>query len=156
MKRLFTALTIIMLVTAFMTLPAIAGDLTKSLSISDVEKVTGLSGLKLVPRDQKSKVLTGDLNFVDPSGQPVLIIQFRPLFVFEKWKADGGSFKESVSGVGDDAFMGPAFDPQFFVDFKKGDHTVVVSTVISSDDMMKTVLPMEKLIEIGKLIASRI
>lgn len=156
MKRFFTALMVVTLVSAFLTMSATAGSFDKLLTISDVEKITGLKGVKLVPRDHKSKVLTGDLNFVDGNGQPVLIVQFRPLFVYDKWKSDGGSFKESVSGIGEDAFTGPAFDPQFYVDFKKSNHTVVVSTVISSEDMMKTVLPMEKLFEIGKLIASRL
>lgn len=156
MKRFFAALMVSVLLSAFVPMTALAGEFDKYLSISDVEKVTTMSGLKLVPRDQKSKVLTGDLNFVDSKGQPVLIVQFRPLFVYEKWKSDGGSFKSPVSGLGEDAFIGPAFDPQFFVDFRKGEHTVVVSTVISPDDMMQTILPLENLVEIGKLIAARL
>jgi len=155
MKRFFAALVLSVVISVFFSMTAMAEEFDKYLSISDVEKVTSMTGLKLVPRDHKSKVLTGDLNFVDSDGQPVLIVQFRPLFVYEKWKSDGGSFKAPISGLGEDAFMGPAFDPQFFVDFRKGDHTIVVSTVISSDDMMQTVLPMENLIEIGKIIASR-
>ena len=49
------------------------------LTVQDVEKITGLHGVKLVPADP-SKGAGGDLNFANKDGKLILMVQRMPLF----------------------------------------------------------------------------
>jgi hypothetical protein len=131
-----------------------AGQFDNIISPADVEKVTGLRGIKQVPRDQTSKFKNGDLNFV-AADRPILMIEFRPVFVFDAMKADSGYFKKSVPGLAEEAFTSPAFDPQFSVNLRKGRYVAVITTHIDEKDKKRTVLSLDHLISLAKLVASR-
>lgn len=134
---------------------AAAGQFDRIISVADVEKVTGLTGVKQVPRDQTSKFKNGDLNFVAGQGQPILMIEFRPVFVFDAMKSDSGYFKKPVPGLGEEAFTSPAFDPQFSVNLRKGKYVAVVTTHIDPRDKMRTVLSLDQLTSLAAIVASR-
>jgi hypothetical protein len=154
MKKLGVALLSVLLLSGF-AVRAFAGQYDHIIAAADVEKITGLTGVKQVPREPLNKFKNGDLNFVGSNNEPILMIQFRPLFVFDAMKADGGYFKAPLQDVGEEAFTSPAFDPQFSVNFRKGNYIAVVTTHIDPKDKSKTVLKMDQLIALAKLIAQR-
>lgn len=138
-----------------------AGQYDNIVSAADVERATGLQGIKQVPRVKATdgmtanKLLTGDLNFVRQDGEPVLIIQFRPVFVYDGMKADSGYFKAAVPGIGDEAFLSPSFPPQNAVNIRKGSHVAVVTAHIDPKDSSKTIISLDQLTSVAKLVASR-
>lgn len=131
-----------------------AGQFDAIISAADVEKVTGMTGVKQVPRDRTSKFKNGDLNFI-VIDQPILMIEFRPGFAFEAMKTDSGYYKTPVQGIGEEAFTSPAFDPQFSVNFRKGKYVAVITTHIDGKDKKRTILSMDQLVSLAKLVASR-
>jgi len=138
-----------------------AGQFDNIVSAADVEKATGLTGVKQVPRQKavegitENKFLTGDINFVRSDNQPILEVQFRPSFAFDQFKGDSGFIKAPVPGLGEEAFTSPSFDPQTTVNFKKGAYFVAVSTHVNPKDKTKPVLKIDQVIAIAKTIASR-
>jgi hypothetical protein len=147
-----------------LVLPAVrieAGQFDNIISAADVEKATGLSGVKQVPRQKavdgitQNKFLTGDLNFIRSDRQPIIEVQFRPAFAFDQFKGDSGFIKAPVPGLGDEAYTGPSFDPQTTVNFRKGAYFVAVSTHIDPKDKSKAVLKIDQVIAVSRIIASR-
>jgi len=103
MKKVLGAMLSLFVVVALTASVFAAGQFDHIITAADVEKITGLSGVKQVPREQLNKFRNGDLNFVLKDDQPILMIQFRPAFVFDDLKADSGYFKAAVPGVGEEA-----------------------------------------------------
>ena len=156
MKKIFVAV-VSLLVLAGIVAPVFAeGQFDHIISAADVEKATGLTGVKQVPRVKLDKYRNGDLNFVTRDDQPLLMIQFRPLFLFDQMKADPGYAKAALAGVGEAAFTSPAFDPQFAVNFVKGGHFAIVTTHVDPKDKAKTVLKLDQVIAVAKLVASKL
>lgn len=145
-----------LLVIAGLVAPVFAeGQFDHIISAADVDKTIGLTGVKQVPRAKLDKYRNGDLNFVLADDKPVLMIQFRPLFLFDQMKADPGYSKDAVPGVGESAFSSPAFAPQFSVNFIKGGHFCIVTTHVDPKDKNKTVLTMDQVIAVARLVASK-
>jgi hypothetical protein len=161
MKKLLLAVVCLMLVAGLLNVVTATGKFDSIVTAADVEQATGLTGLKLVPRQKavhgitENKLLTGDINFVGADNQPVIAIQFRPSFAFDQFKEDSGFIKAAVKGIGDEAYTGPSFDPQTSVNFVKGDYYVAVATHIDPKDRHKTVLPIDKVIAVAKVVAAR-
>ena len=91
------------------------------LTVQDIEKITGMQGVKLVPPDP-SKGAGGDLNFANKDGKLILMVN-RNLFsdmLYTQTKNMKGSVKEDIQGLGDAAFIGPPGNYPYFVAFKKG------------------------------------
>ena len=137
------------------------GKFDNVITAADVEKATGLTGLKQVPRQKAvdgittNKFLTGDINFVRSDNQPVIAVQFRPSFAFDQFKGDSGFIKAPVAGIGDEAYTGPSFDPQTNVNFVKGGYYVAVATHVDPRDKTRAVLKIDQVIAVAKVIASR-
>ena len=91
------------------------------LTVQDVEKITGLSGIKIVPADP-SKGAGGDLNFADKDGELILMVQrmLNSDALYSETKKMKSAVQADIQGVGDAAFTGPAGNLQYFVSFKKG------------------------------------
>jgi len=155
MKKLLVAALSFLVMASLAGRVSAAGQFDHIITTADVEKITGLKGVKQVPREPLNKFLNGDLNFVTGSSQPLLMIQFRPVFVFDDMKADSGYYKAPLQGIGEEAFTSPAFAPQFSVNFRKGNYIAVVTTDIDPRDKKKTGLSMDQLIALAKLVASR-
>ena len=120
--------------------------------MQDVEKITGLQGVKLVPADP-SKGAGGDLNFADKDGKLILMVN-RMLssdMLYSQTKNMKGSVKADISGVGDAAFTGPAGMLQYFVSFKKGKGSGTVSAFLGFTGPL---VPMEQVKQVAQKIAS--
>ena len=152
MKKFFLAMMSLAIMAGLSATVYAEGQFDHVITTADVEKLTGLKGVKQVPREKLNKFRNGDLNFVLSDDKPLLMIQFRPGYVFEAMKADS---KASIPGVGEEAFSSPAFDPQFSVNFLKGNYYAIVTTHVEEKDKTKTVLNMDQLIAIAKLVASK-
>ncbi|MDH4162130.1 MAG: hypothetical protein OEW15_05500 [Nitrospirota bacterium] len=159
LKRLISAVIIVCLAGLFSSVSA--GQFDNIISAADVEKATGLTGVKKVPRDKaapgytENKLLTGDINFVRSDGQPILMIQFRPAFVYDQFKADTEYNKGAVPGIGSDAFSSPVYPPQYTINFVKGNYYAAVTTHLDPKNESKTLIPFDQLTAISKLVASR-
>ncbi|MGB7623482.1 MAG: hypothetical protein WBN92_14120 [Terriglobia bacterium] len=122
------------------------------LTVQDVEKITGLHGLKIVPPDP-SKGAGSDLNFADPDGNLVVMVQRRLSsdMLYTQTQKMNGVVKAEIAGVGDAAFSGPARDPQYFISFKKGKGSGSVATFFGAKG---TRLTLDQVKQIAQLIAS--
>ena len=127
------------------------------LTVADVEKVTGLTGIKILPKNP-SIGAGGDLNFATTDNQLVVMSMFLNASFYEQFMKQPGYFKEAVSGVGEEAFSGPVNNPQYVLIFRKGAHCVSLSSFfkLGSPDKSTTMLTMSQLIKLAKIIASRI
>jgi len=131
-------------------------DYNKLLTVTDIQKVTGLSGVKQVPRNPQ-KGAGGHLNFARADNQMILIAIFLPVSQYGAYKSEKDMVKSTVQGVGEEAFIGPGvMDPQYMLAFKKGNYCVAISTFVDVENPDKTTLTMDQVIAIGKIVAGRI
>ena len=130
------------------------GSFDKYLTPADVEKATGMGGVRLIPRGSAAGA-GGDLNFADGSGELVLMVQFTDAKNFAAFKAKYA--KGAVSGVGDQAFEGGSMPGMAdnLVAFSKGTHCVVL-TAFADFVNKKVYLTVDQLTALGKVIASRL
>jgi len=127
----------------------------KLLPVADVAKVTGIQGLKIVPKDQ-SKRMIGDVNFVKPDGKRILSVVFEiiDLKEFAKTKASSSfktTFNGPVKGIGDEAYDGPPKMAPFILSVRKGRHWMTISTNLDYGTM-KPLLTQEQLKKIAEII----
>jgi len=155
MKQAFVWVVIAGILAGLAGAAAAAGQYDHIITAADVEKITGLTGVKQVPREALNKFRNGDLNFVLANDQPILMVQFRPSFIFDQMKSDSGYYKAAVPGIGEEAFTSPSFEPQFSINIRKGHYMAVVTTHVDPKDKAKTVLKMDQLNALAKLVASR-
>ena len=122
------------------------------LTVQDVEKITGLQGVKIVPPDA-SKGAGGDLNFANKDGKLILMVN-RDLhsdMFYTQTKNMQGTVKAEITGVGDAAFIGPAGNLQYFISFKKGKGSGSVATFLT---FTGTLLPMDQVKKVAQLIVA--
>ena len=122
------------------------------LTVQDVEKITGLHGVKLVPPNP-SKGAGGDLNFANKDGKLILMVN-RSLssdMFYSQTKNMKGAFKEDIQGVGDAAFIGPPGNYPYFDSFKKGKGSGSVATFLG---FTGTLLTMEQVKRVAQQIAT--
>jgi hypothetical protein len=158
MKKLASILSVLFLV-IFCCKVSFADDLYgKYLTSADVEKVSGINGIKEVPRDP-SKGAGGNLNFADADDNLVMMATFSGNSVYEQSKKQKGYFKSDVKGVGEEAFSGPSSGPaEYVLVFRKGVHCVSLSSFfnIGGPASKPTMLSKEELIALGKEIAGKL
>ncbi len=125
------------------------------ITVQDIEKVTGLKGVHLVPYDA-SKGAGGEFNFANNNGELILMAQkMAGRKMYESNKLQKSNVKELVPGLGDEAFIGPPGNSPYFLFCRKGDTSVSLATYIGSD-WKTTRLTIEQVIALAKIIASRI
>ena len=122
------------------------------LTVQDVEKITGLTGLKIVPPDA-SKGAGGDLNFADKDGKLIVMVQrmLNSDALYSENKKMADTVQADIQGVGDAAFTGPAGKLQYFVFFKKGKGSGSVASFLG---MTGSLLPMDQVKKIAQQIAA--
>ncbi len=135
-----------------------AGNYDTIVQTVDIEKVTGLKGVKVVPRNP-SQGASGMVNFADAQGV-VFTATFEIIApeALAKTKASStwkGMIKGPVSGVGDEAYSGPKNGDAFILIFKKGKNWVTVSTGLNPMTM-KPKISMEKMKAIASIMAARL
>ncbi len=109
--------------------------LTALLTPEDVEKVSGLAEVRRAGRNPERR-LGGDLNFVRPDGTPLLMVVIKGAEVYGDWKADADSFREELSGLGDEAFIGPSLAQSqvpYLVVVRSGERAVGLFTYDNPD-----------------------
>jgi len=138
----------------------------KRLTTADVEKASGLSGVKTVARGSQTGA-GGDLNFVGPNGKLVLMVNFGDQQLYNKARNQkeikvGDKtypmelFAHAVTGVGDEAFASPPGKVQYVIYARKGNNAISVSTYFpGAGENVKPVLSEPQLIQIAQLIFSR-
>jgi hypothetical protein len=124
------------------------------LTVADVEKVSGLSGVKLVPADP-AKGAGGDLNFAGPEGKLLLMVRFSTASLYDSLKT-GSTFHALVSGVGDEAFDAPPGQVQYVLYVKQGAKAVSITTYASSSKPYGPRLTMDQLKAIANVILARL
>jgi hypothetical protein len=136
---------------------ATAGPTTPSdlLTPADVEQVSGLTGIKVVPRGSSAGA-GGQVNLATADGKLVVIGSFGNGAEFDAMKSTP-NYREPLSGLGDAAFVGPSMDitqTLYIVAFKKGDHTAILTTFFEGTTTT-TVLSMDQLKALAAIVASR-
>jgi hypothetical protein len=128
----------------------------KLLTPADVSKVTGLSGVKLIPPDP-SKGAGGDLNFALPDGKPIFLANFQDAKYYTQMKAMKDSYGGEVQGVGDEAFIGKLMGMESILYFRKGTRSVGLSSFIDTGKGWpgKPYLDQQQLRQLAALILSR-
>ena len=126
------------------------------LSVADVEKVTGLTGVTLVPRDP-SKGAGGDLNFATPGAGVVLMALFTGSTLYEQSKAAKGYLHAMVPGLGDEAFDGPQNSPvgePYVIYVRKGAKAFSLSAFFGKDG--KPTVSQARLRELAKGVVEKL
>ncbi len=123
----------------------------KFITVQDIEKVTGLKGVTPI---QKSANADGDLNFARQDGKVILSASFLPASAYAGAKSSQQGFKSPYPGIGEEAFVGPAGNsPLFILVFRKAAYTVMLNTELETET--KARIPVEQLVALAKIIASR-
>jgi hypothetical protein len=133
------------------------------ITVADVEKVGGFTGIK--------QVIEGDrVNFSTQDNKMVLKVQVHSHFgdrLYKETKSTQLNFHASVSGIGDDAFDGPSDNINMGVSsadgkkqpyllwFLKGSTSVSLTTYADSRHP-QFYLSQDKLRELAKIMASRL
>jgi len=126
------------------------------LTVSDVEKVTGRTGVKLIPKNPV-KGAGGDLNFALADDTILVIAAVQKAEMYDAWKQQDGFFHADVSGIGDEAFEGPGIGKaRYILIFKKGRTAVSLSSFFNMDVGGDPFLNQEQLRELAKLMVSRL
>ena len=84
------------------------------------------------------------------------MVRFQESKYYQKSKALTKYCKSTISGVGNEAFTGPADGPEYILVFRKGTHCVSLNTYFDTSGKAPTMLTMDQLKSLGKLIAARL
>jgi len=132
------------------------------LTVADVEKVSGLVGIKVLPGT--SLTTTGGATTFMTADDRTVVSALHSIGVgLDAMKGTFGS-RELLSGLGDAAFIGPAKEKSqtpYLVGFAKGDHTVLLKTEVrmvwhGSGMAVETVLSLDQLKALAAIVASRL
>ncbi len=134
-------------------------DLVALLTPEDVQTETGLVDVRRAGRNPERR-LGGDLNFVRPDGQPLLMVVVQPGESYEDWKADPDSFRQELDGLGEAAFVGPSTamnEEPYLVVFQAGSRTVGLLTYDDPETGGWTnLLTMDQLQALARVIIGRL
>lgn len=119
------------------------------LTVAQVEKATGLTGLSVKP----AKYDKAAQNYVTAKNELAVSVKIASASVYEVWKSQPSmSDQASVSGLGDDAISSKKGR---YVCFKKGVAGVCVTGMVSLGEGQPLVSD-EKLLELARLAASNL
>lgn len=126
------------------------------LTSKDVEKVTGVQGIKSIPRNPVLGA-GGDLNFALDDNTMLLTVAIQDSSMYKQWKSEEGFFHASVSGIGDEAFEGPSIGEDLYIlIFWKGKKAISLSSFFNMQADVKPFLSQEQLRELAKIMISRL
>ena len=128
----------------------------KLLTPADVAKISGIAGIKTVPKNP-AKSAGGDLNFAKPNNELVLMAIFQTVDPKDLAKnCQTKSFRDVyvgpvTPGVGDAAYESPAQGERTVLTFLKGNHWVTLGTYFNPMTM-KPLLSQKQLRELAAII----
>ena len=132
-----------------------AGSFDNYLKTSDLEKATGLKGVKSIAK-QSLPGAGGDLNFATADEKLIVMIQVVGKSNYAGYKQM--FFKADVKGVGDQAMEGTTIpkQPSNVVAFTKGTECVALTAFGDpASGGKKNMLTVAQMIELAKIMASR-
>ncbi|HZT77963.1 MAG TPA: hypothetical protein VFA27_15020 [Vicinamibacterales bacterium] len=128
-------------------------------TVADVEKVAGLTGVQLVAPGSVAGA-GGGLNFATADKKMLLMVNFGPAALYTRAKAQQEYhgmpmplFHAAVAGVGDEAFDSPPGPFQYVLYMRKGNTAASFTAYVSGAN--RATLTMEQLKAIAKIAASR-
>ena len=141
----------------------------RRLTIADVEKVSGLKGIQLVPRMSQAGA-GGDLNFADADKHLVLMVNFGTADLYrharEQKELKVGDkmipmalYHADVKGLGDEAFDSPPGSLQYVLYVRKGNQAVSITTYFRSGGSSRSpgsVLTMDQLKQLAAIVVSHL
>lgn len=132
-----------------------AGPYDKYLSVAGLERIAGLQGVQRVAQNP-SRGAGGDLNFANVKGQMILMVQFLDRAYYSDMKR--AYFKADLNGVGEKGFKGCSLPsgPWNIVAFTKGIYCVVMTTYWNPSHFDETMLNMDQMIALARVIAARL
>lgn len=98
------------------------------LNVADVEKIGGMSGVQMVPKDP-AKGAGGELNFATAANKLVLMVMIQPTSTFDFWKKQYGASGEPIANLGAEAFRTKPGASISYVVFRKGDKGVWIQSM---------------------------
>jgi hypothetical protein len=139
------------------------------LTIADVEKVSGLKGIQLVPRMSQAGA-GGHLNFADADKHLVLMVNFGTADLYrharEQKELKVGDtmipmalYHADVKGLGDEAFDSPPGSLQYVLYVRKGNQAVSITTYVRSGGNVRnptSVLTIDQLKQLAAIVVSRL
>jgi hypothetical protein len=136
--------------------PVISKSYNDYLNVTDIEKVAGMSGVKLIQKDG-SKGAGGHLNFAASDDNLIVMVQFVHKSQYEGFKTVCKEISE-IKGLGDQALKGSTIIsyPENVVVFTKGNTCIALMVYGNLNDMGKNMLTIEQTTELAKIIASRL
>ncbi len=137
------------------TTPASGQSQDRLLTPADIEKVTGWTGIKSIPTLSKPGA-GGDLNFVTSEGHLLLMVGFESSENYERSRNMKSHFKATFPGIGEDAYFGPAADPQYILSFRKGKRSFSLTSFFNFAIGGKPYLSIERLSTLARIICSRL
>ena len=131
---------------AFISFSSFAAD---PLTVAQVEKVTGLKGLKVTP----SKYDKGGISFVTEKNDLAVAVKNQSASVYDIWKSQGaGSDHKPVAGIGDDAISSKQGR---YICFKKASKGICVVGMVAVGGTPELVSDAQ-LLELARLAAAGI
>lgn len=129
------------------------------LTVDDIQKISGLSGVKLESSDPLLGAV-GDLNFFTSDNRPVVMVQILEKEKFDLVKQNLTSAKtKEVKELGDKALIGASIYnynyPEDIIVFTKGNTCINLLVLINLDDRDGTKLSNKQMIDLAKIIESR-
>src|SRR5215831_10106861 len=121
------------------------------LTIADVEKVSGQSGVKQVRR-ASVPAAGGDLNFVGPDGKLLLMVNFGSAALYDSAKKKTTTFHAVIRDLGDDAFDAPPGNMQYVLYVKKGANAVSLTSYLGSTRPLAPKLTLDQLKALARIV----
>ncbi|HSW55633.1 MAG TPA: hypothetical protein VLH59_11150 [Ignavibacteriaceae bacterium] len=122
------------------------------LTIADIEKVSGVSGIKLVDKGSLPGA-GGSLNFALNDKMYAMFV-IADMNVYDQWKTGEKYVHEKLSGIGDEAFSAPEGPVQFIVFFRDGSNVASVSSFVNFDTG-DPYLNLKQLSDLARIVAAR-
>jgi hypothetical protein len=127
----------------------------KYLTPADVEKVAGITGVKVVAKNP-SKGAGGDINFADGKGL-ILMVNVGSAKWFANMKTSR-NYRGPVGGLGDEAFDGPSTEIMatlYQLGFRKSDNAALLTTYLVPGDPPTARLSQDQLKQLAAIAVSR-
>ena len=122
------------------------------LTIADIEKVSGVSGIKLVDEGSLPGA-GGSLNFALNDKMYAMFV-IADMNVYDQWKTGEKYVHEKLSGIGDEAYSAPEGPVQFIVFFREGNNVASVSSFVNFETG-NPYLSLEQLSDLARVAVSR-
>jgi hypothetical protein len=131
-------------------------DAANLLTIADVEKASGITGVRLVKQGSSTDAV-GRLNFASADGTLIAVMGVGDAVAFDQ-SMQGMYFSKLATGTGDMCFVGPSakVSPTLTIfAAAKGDHAIIMKTFLKAKGTTATWVSIDKLQTLAALALQR-